>query len=69
MIGLQKDYDINKMIKWSKVFFSGNRTTVDAAYNSACGAGSARKDKIEIRINAMVSHMARYMEGVPSKVA
>jgi len=46
----------------ARMFFGDSRSTsVDAAYNAACGAGSARRDKIVSRMDAIENHFARYV--------
>ena len=40
----------------------GSSTSMDIAYNTACGSGSARRDKIEARMSAIENHFARYVK-------
>ena len=44
------------------MFFGDVRSSsIDSEYNSACGAGSARRDKIVARMGAIEGHFARYV--------
>ena len=62
MDALEDDYEILHIIEWVKVFFDGGRSaSVDSVYNTSCGAGSARRDKIDARMNAMNGHFISYM--------
>jgi len=60
------DYEIDNLIGWVKVFFSGrNGSSQDAIYNNcAMGAasGTAKREKIDARLNAMIAHMHNYMK-------
>jgi hypothetical protein len=65
MVAVEEGYDINNVSEWVRVFFSGNKgVSIDAAYNSCCGGGSARKDKIDTRIGIIIDHMTRYMDRI-----
>ena len=68
---LSKDYEINHLIDWVKVFFSGkNGTSVDAEYNNAAGgtaSGTSKRAKIDARLNAMIGHMSGYMKRIEQR--
>jgi hypothetical protein len=69
MVAIQNDYEIPNLIEWIKVFFDGGKSaTVDTIYNNTCGSGSARKDKVDMRMNAIVDHMNKYMEKIGQMV-
>ena len=61
-------YEIERLIEWAKVFFNGaNGVSVDAVYNNASGGtatGTAKRKKIDERINAMIAHMNEYMKRI-----
>ena len=62
MAAVDKDVDVRLLAEWAKMFFNGGtKTSIDADYNTACGSGSARRDKIEARMNAIERHFARYV--------
>jgi len=70
---LGNDYEIDHLIDWVKVFFSGrNGSSQDAIYNNcAMGAasGTAKREKINARLNAMVDHMHSYMMRIEQRNA
>lgn len=62
MIALEKDYDIEYLIEWVGEFFGDSRyTTTSRDYNATIGNGSARRDKVVARMEAIVDDMEQYM--------
>jgi len=63
MLALEKDYEVDDMLEWSRVFFYGdkNTTTVSAPYNNACGAGTNKRDKVDTRLREMSGHLDAFV--------
>lgn len=60
---LEKEYDKEKYIAFAKKFFSGTkRASINDIYNDACGAGSARRDKVNKRITTILEALSAFME-------
>ena len=48
--------------EWVKEYFNGKKSaTNDETYNNSVGAGSARKDKVDARINTIIDNMKKYI--------
>jgi len=59
-----RGYDTQKFKTWAMYFFSGTKgASIDETYNFASGAGSARKDKVSARIDAIINSMTEYFKG------
>lgn len=62
MAAVDTDTSVDLLAGWVRMFFGdGRSSSVDVEYNAACGAGSARRDKIVARMGAIESHFARYV--------
>ena len=66
-IAMTEGYDINIFIAWAKEFFGGTTgASIDDVYNNSFGAGSARKDKVDARMSAIINSMKEYFSvGTP----
>lgn len=50
--------DIEQLKKWIKYFFTGTKgASISTVYNESCGAGSAKRDNVEKRMNAIINSM------------
>jgi len=68
MVGMENDYEIAHIIEWAKAFYDGGRSSsVEDAYNATIGSGSARKDKVDARMNAIVENMHKFMARIEQR--
>jgi hypothetical protein len=65
LTAVQNDYDLDKFESWMREFFAGTkRASVNEDYNDACGSGSARKEKVNFRMNILEESMRNAINDV-----
>ena len=63
-VAMAAGYDMDSFKVWAKDFFSGTTSaSINDIYNNSFGAGSARKDKVDARMNAIVNSMTAHFVG------
>ena len=67
-IAISRGYDMEQFKAWAKIFFSGTASaSICEVYNGTSGAGSARKDKVDARMGAIVDNMTTYFAKQPTQ--